>query len=138
MLNVAFYSVNMGKITKDGAARPAQTLFKKTQEHKIQQQVRRRIRILQYLVPCISGPATFFLGFHPIAFVLCSFPIASVLPLPTPLELPLSAHTSLNTRTTPTLIFSQGPHALFLPHIPRKIKSKSALHCDCAFSLNGI
>ena len=39
MLNVAFYRVNMGKITKGRAAKPAQTLFKTTQEHKIQQQV---------------------------------------------------------------------------------------------------
>ena len=30
---------------------------------------RRGIRNLQYLVPCISGPASFFLGFYTIAFV---------------------------------------------------------------------
>ena len=39
MLNVAFYRINMGKITKGRAEKPAQTLFKTTQEHKIQQQV---------------------------------------------------------------------------------------------------
>ena len=37
MLNVTFYRIKKGKIGR--AAKPAQTLFKTTQEHKIQQEV---------------------------------------------------------------------------------------------------